>query len=281
MDSSTTESPLDVLSRAATMLQDNAPLPPSYDEARFHLKCKEMAAVAATNGGKWKRERRSRPATATPPAYPLKTAQISQHPEPIDMSTRKIRGSPPSYSQTISAGYINRPPTTTNSPITPTPTTNNNSVTIEADTGTAADLDSSMPVIDEHFRRSLGKHYQSVFSSSATPTSAASAASASASASRPRITSNGHTTDDSSSDSADNARSALSVDEHFAKALGETWLKLQQKEKSMTNGNSSSLSSSSSSSSTMTITTTTNAPLVLVPSSVSDHALLRVNRIEP
>ncbi|XP_039296196.1 A-agglutinin anchorage subunit isoform X2 [Nilaparvata lugens] len=274
MDTSATESPLDVLSRAATMLQDNAPLPPSYDEARFHLKCKEMAAAA--NVGKWKRERRSRPATATPPAYPLKAAQISQHTEPIDMSTRKIRGSPPSYSQTISAGYINRPPTTTNSPIT-----NTNSVTVTADVDT--DADSSMPVIDEHFRRSLGKHYQSVFAPSSANSSASSLTSSSSSpaSSRTRITSNGQTTDDSSSDSADNAGSALSVDEHFAKALGETWLKLQQKEKSTSMTNGGSHLSSSSSSSTMTITTTTNSPLVLLPSSAPDHALLRINRIEP
>jgi len=52
----------------------------------------------------------------------------------------------------------------------------------------------SDPVIEEHFRRSLGKNYSEIFSNSTNNTS---------------ITYN-------------------SVDDHFAKALGDTWVRLQK-----------------------------------------------------
>ncbi|CAG0899103.1 unnamed protein product [Darwinula stevensoni] len=64
------------------------------------------------------------------------------------------------------------------------------------------------PVIDEHFRRSLGSKYQHVFSS--------------------------HKKGNSSSSSSSPVVSSTSgdfVDDHFAKALGETWLRLQEQGK--------------------------------------------------
>ncbi|XP_075236436.1 uncharacterized protein LOC142333296 isoform X2 [Lycorma delicatula] len=246
MDSSATESPLDVLSRAATMVQDNTfnTLPPSYDEARSYLKCKELAATGignAATGGKWnsKREQRrirtatggSVVATAALPGHNAATTSIItatttthnnnnnnnnnnlvHHPEPIDMSiTKKIRGSPPSYQQSVqfihaaaanAAGRPHRPSVITSCPGT---VNSNNSTNDVSDGGGVCDS-----VVDEHFRRSLGKDYLSVFSSNNNRSNS-------------RI--NGSEEDIISSDIG----SALSVDDHFAKALGDTWLKLQQR----------------------------------------------------
>ncbi|XP_014250752.1 transcription cofactor vestigial-like protein 4 isoform X1 [Cimex lectularius] len=162
----TGESPLDVLSRAATMVQDNI-LPPSYDEARLS-KCREEA------GGKWRRSRHRK----DPPEYSAHFPQIG---EPIDLSTRRIRGSPPSYSQTIAFQKQSR-----GSVIC---------IPNRSEAGGVCD-----PMIDEHFRRSLGKDYLS------------SAEEGEAS--------------DASVDKTDS--SSLSVDDHFAKALGDNWLELQR-----------------------------------------------------
>ncbi|XP_046456841.1 uncharacterized protein PB18E9.04c-like isoform X2 [Daphnia pulex] len=82
------------------------------------------------------------------------------------------------------------------------------------------------PVIDEHFRRSLGERYTHLFASSSPSSSSSS-------------TSNLTTTNDSSSRDGGAANkmpstvnvTGLSVDDHFAKALGETWLKLQSETK--------------------------------------------------
>lgn len=166
------ESPLDVLSRAAIMVQDNI-LPPSYDEARLS-KCREEA------GGKWRRQRHRK----DPPDYSTHFPRIGR--EPIDLSTRKLRGSPPSYSQTIANQKQAR---------TTVITTNTSNRTV-TDCGGVCD-----PMIDEHFRRSLGKDYLS-------------------------SAEEGDTSD--SFEKTDT--SSLSVDDHFAKALGITedhWRKLQ------------------------------------------------------
>uniref|UniRef100_A0A069DX20 Putative transcription cofactor vestigial-like protein 4 n=1 Tax=Panstrongylus megistus TaxID=65343 RepID=A0A069DX20_9HEMI len=171
----TGESPLDVLSRAATMVQDNI-LPPSYDEARLS-KCREEA------GGKWRRPRHRK----DPPEYSTHIPRIG---EPIDLSTRKLRGSPPSYSQTIAIQKQAR------NSVVMCPPTNNRTTESPVKTGGVCD-----PMIDEHFRRSLGKDYLSD------------------SAEEDGITTNNLDKSDSSS---------LSVDDHFAKALGDTWLELQR-----------------------------------------------------
>ncbi|KAF6198529.1 hypothetical protein GE061_008277 [Apolygus lucorum] len=186
-----TESPLDVLSRAATMVQDNI-LPPSYDEARL-LKCREDA------GGKWRRSKHPR---KDPPEYSSHFPRIGD--APIDLSTRKLRGSPPSYSQTIAYQKQSR-----NSVIcTPPPIQTTHPNRSETSGG------SCDPMIDEHFRRSLGKDYLSSADEGDT------------------------------SDSAENQNStSLSVDDHFAKALGDNWLELQReteakkKEKEQTDQN--------------------------------------------
>jgi len=79
----------------------------------------------------------------------------------------------------------------------------------------------SDPVIDEHFRRSLGERYTHLFAStSPAPTSSMTAADSSCS----------NPSRDDKLPSTVNV-TGLSVDDHFAKALGETWLKLQNESK--------------------------------------------------
>jgi len=71
------------------------------------------------------------------------------------------------------------------------------------------------PVIDEHFRRSLGERYTHLFASSPASSSLAAADSSS------------HPSTESKTLASTVNVTGLSVDDHFAKALGETWLKLQ------------------------------------------------------
>lgn len=71
------------------------------------------------------------------------------------------------------------------------------------------------PIIDEHFRRSLGKDYLALFSNNNVqkdPTPCKPA---------PKVAGNNVI------ELMDNT--GLSVDDHFAKALGDTWLKLNNK----------------------------------------------------
>jgi hypothetical protein len=82
------------------------------------------------------------------------------------------------------------------------------------------------PIIDEHFRRSLGNDYLSLFSNNNVsrepipvkpPPKAA-----------PTTTNVIELMD----------TAGLSVDDHFAKALGDTWVKLNKKEQEIKNGTS-------------------------------------------
>lgn len=228
-----TESPLDVLSRAATMVQDSSP--PDFDDSRS---CPTKDLPSA----RWRRERRCRdrlgdygtyttrgqakaqedrsprtvPTTNTPPPTPevlgARTG-ILLGDTPLDMSTRSRpgRGLPPSYSQSISVpGYRlpARPSVITCAPPAPVPAKSDNRQ------GHRRELLSGMcdPVIDEHFRRSLGKDYMSLFASD--------------------THTNGNNVSNNNNEETDNGNSSitvtgLSVDDHFAKALGETWVKLQ------------------------------------------------------
>ncbi|KAL1465835.1 hypothetical protein WDU94_005372 [Cyamophila willieti] len=175
------------------------------DEARpLNFKCKDVSA-SSVSGGKWKRERKSRHVLVPPPDYASHQVQakLSSIPEPLDMS-RKSRGSPPPYTASLASRTVNTPSnsnsnsssrasviissasTTSSPPLSPT----------GSDQGGSSD-----PVIDEHFRRSLGADYLNLYkSTSPSPCTPAP------------------------------SDSALSVDDHFAKALGETWIKLQEAE---------------------------------------------------
>jgi hypothetical protein len=75
----------------------------------------------------------------------------------------------------------------------------------------------SDPVIDEHFRRSLGKDYLNVFA----PTIAQQQ--------KQQQQHQQQTTNVAEPIDGDNA-GLSAVDDHFAKALGDTWVKLQKEE---------------------------------------------------
>lgn len=79
------------------------------------------------------------------------------------------------------------------------------------------------PIIDEHFRRSLGKDYMKIFSANNNVQPAETNPIVKAA---PKINAN-------VIELMDNA--GLSVDDHFAKALGDTWLKLNKKGNEMDN----------------------------------------------
>ncbi|XP_034242577.1 uncharacterized protein LOC117646040 isoform X2 [Thrips palmi] len=243
------DSPLEVLSLAATMVQGSC-LPPSYEEAR-----KALPSV------RWRRDRRARDAlpdyaTASQTAQARECQGQGGADGPLDMSTRSRqsprnaeraertrtataarakglkgalaapaapatpatpppgRGSPPSYSEAISKpGYrlsvpLARPSVITCAPSSPTLTKDSeksekclSDSTLEAGDGMCD------PVIDEHFRRSLGKDYLTLFAKKTSSSKAGN--------------------DKEKSDSNGLSITGLSVDDHFAKALGDTWLKLQ------------------------------------------------------
>lgn len=79
------------------------------------------------------------------------------------------------------------------------------------------------PVIDEHFRRSLGKDYLSIFRDEGSEVSDAP-----------------DHKDNKGSNSNSITVTGLSVDDHFAKALGDTWVKLQEQSATETVTRSSS-----------------------------------------
>lgn len=79
------------------------------------------------------------------------------------------------------------------------------------------------PIIDEHFRRSLGKDYLTVFSNNNVQKEPPAPVKT-----PPKVTTS------SVMELMDN--SGLSVDDHFAKALGDTWVKLNKKDGELQNG---------------------------------------------
>nr|XP_008199633.1 PREDICTED: uncharacterized protein LOC657295 isoform X1 [Tribolium castaneum] len=165
---------------------------------------------------KWKRDRRSRlpeysrksdPKIAEtfgtePPETPNQQAANGQDNAPLDMSVRQ-RGLPPSYSQTINnPGYRSnyRP-----------------SVIQKNREDLPPGISMCDPIIDEHFRRSLGNDYLSLFSNNNVSREAIPVKPP------PKVP-----TTTNVIELMDTA--GLSVDDHFAKALGDTWVKLNKKE---------------------------------------------------
>lgn len=135
---------------------------------------------------------------------------------PIDMTMRQ-RGQPPSYLQTINnPGYRStyRPSVITQGSFLPRE---------EIPSG----ISMCDPIIDEHFRRSLGKDYQAVFSNNNVTKETVPIKPA------PKVS-----TSDRVIELMDDT--GLSVDDHFAKALGDTWLKLNKKENDIPNGKTES-----------------------------------------
>lgn len=180
---------------------------------------------------------------------------------PIDMRTR-ARGSPPPYSQALA----HRP-----SVITQTRAK-------EPRRGEFVPSSMSMcdPVIDEHFRRSLGADYMALFGKKPTSlTSENSNAAASKPPTKDRGSSpimfasdpcinflatqdkTGEKTSEPTQKQSEEVKNnesiamevdsaGLSVDEHFAKALGDTWKKIQEKRLNVDNKTAENLTDTSS-----------------------------------
>lgn len=324
------ESALDVLSRAATMLQEQSPMHITNDEPK-HQTSKQLPS------SKWKRDRRSKPEYTRKPdpsksndTQPTINGQQQRDREsptsrledvetsptsnghvddsPLDMSVRQ-RGLPPSYSQAINdpsfrSSYKSsvvqevRSSSSSSELVAPTPIAQAPACNVNGSGNvgnTRDELPSGIsmcdPIIDEHFRRSLGKAYMTVFNNnnnSSQQQQASTTTTAAANSNRDNLAStnssnrtspipthpSSHTTTSSSktnnqqtqakspcnsteaistvkndnqqtvtarkvtivntatnittvSDLMDGA--GLSVDDHFAKALGDTWLKLNGK----------------------------------------------------
>ncbi|KAK9754804.1 Transcription cofactor vestigial-like protein 4 [Popillia japonica] len=136
---------------------------------------------------------------------------------PLDMSVRQ-RGQPPSYSQTINnPGY--------RSSYRPSVITQNSISRDDPPTG----ISMCDPIIDEHFRRSLGKDYDyvAIFANNNIPKEVIppppkAPASPKESANKQCVI--------QLMDSE-----GLTVDDHFAKALGDTWFKLKKQEPEIKN----------------------------------------------
>lgn len=158
---SAVESALDVLSRAATMVQEGRP-------KTTNLHRKPSSA--------WRKERRRDPFQSE--ALDMSAARVHHHSRPS-----VIVPTTPQAGTTIE-----------DTAVTPTPTATPSAAAAGGQrTGIRNAGGVSDPAIDEHFKRSLGlEEYAAVF--------------------------NANTTD---------KETGLSVDDHFAKALGETWTRLQ------------------------------------------------------
>lgn len=194
------ESPLEVLSRAATMLhreETAAESPYATNHSRsLSLRCSAMEGTLGTVG-KWKRERRHRAVCTSPVSPPPPQQHFRSSQEPLDMTT------------TANNAVSRALPKERASVIMASPVTGHRA---SSTTGGMSD-----PVIDEHFRRSLGKDYMNVFS--------------------PAIAHREQQQEQQQQQIAaaeptdgDNNAGLSAVDDHFAKALGATWVKLQKEE---------------------------------------------------
>ncbi|GAB6029433.1 hypothetical protein CHUAL_005192 [Chamberlinius hualienensis] len=119
------------------------------------------------------------------------------------------------------------------------------------------------PVIDEHFRRSLGKHYTEYLSSSST------ASNKTPPVNNKNSSESGNTGINSNSSTSSISITGMSVDDHFAKALGETWLRLQNKGLNSSSSSTASNSPTSKPSSPATSVASTYASSSASPKSVS------------
>lgn len=225
------ETPLDVLSRAATMLQDSdssARLRSSKGtRASAVEKGKEEAKMGKSGKvqpSKQRKERRCRDRQAQATGKPTTRkdhVRLGSLPDtPLDMSTRRLDPHSPPASPTSTS---TSPPLSPGDSTPPRPSVITWASTLakgdkqhddkkDFRPGHRRELFSGTcdPVIDEHFRRSLGKDYMNVFSSCGPSVGSTNV--------------NGN-----NNNNHQTTVTGLSVDDHFAKALGETWLKLQNK----------------------------------------------------
>ncbi|CAH1970708.1 unnamed protein product, partial [Acanthoscelides obtectus] len=177
---------------------------------------------------KWKRDRRRLPEYSRKSSDPKYSSDTNSDPPtpttptpevnggtgpgdtPLDMSVRH-RGLPPSYAQTVnSPGYRS--------------TYRPSVITAQQNGGSNGrdELPQGMsmcdPIIEEHFRRSLGSAYHAVFQKESPPPPA------------PKSPPKPPTPVTPTSVIQLMDSEGLSVDDHFAKALGDTWKKLNRKD---------------------------------------------------
>ncbi|XP_049814911.1 uncharacterized protein LOC126262368 [Schistocerca nitens] len=187
----TAESPLDVLSRAATMVRDNSP-PRRIVGGEAVLKRGMLPAVGRVTAPRTHAQFKITGPCRSELADTPSTAQAEDSDTPLDMSTRGNGLPPPSYSEAMSAIAGHRP-------------------------GHCRQMLSGEcdPLIDEHFRRSLGDDYMNLYNADTKRSS--------------RREKRKEVCDDTGADSC------LSVEDHFAKALGDAWLELQAKGAKLSN----------------------------------------------
>ncbi|XP_008178552.1 uncharacterized LOC100161012 isoform X2 [Acyrthosiphon pisum] len=162
------------------------------------LRCSAMEGTVGTVG-KWKRERRHR-AVCTSPVSPTPPPNSQ---EPLDMTTTAgSRALPKERASVIMAS----------------PATGHRALSSSTAAATGGISDTG---IDEHFRRSLGKDYMNVFAPAAAQRQQQQVAVTAAAA---------PSTDGDDDDDDDDDAGLSAVDDHFAKALGDTWVKLQKEE---------------------------------------------------
>ncbi|VVC24622.1 Hypothetical protein CINCED_3A005122 [Cinara cedri] len=176
------------------------------------LRCSAMEGTVGTVG-KWKRERRHRAVCTSPVSPPPSYLRNSQ--EPLDMTTTASSAASRALLPKERASVIMAAAAAASSP---------SSVTAATGHRTSASGGISDPVIDEHFRRSLGKDYMNVFAP------AVIARRDQTPAADPIDVAGGSGDDNDVDDDDDDDDVGLSVDDHFAKALGDTWVKLQKEE---------------------------------------------------
>ncbi|XP_011499644.1 PREDICTED: transcription cofactor vestigial-like protein 4 isoform X2 [Ceratosolen solmsi marchali] len=173
---SAVESALDVLSRAATMVQEERPKPTG-------LHRKPSSA--------WRKERRRDPIQSE--ALDMSAARVHNHHSRPSVIVPTTAAPQPGLHSPESSGECLTGATTEDTAVTPTASVTPSAATRGQRTGVRTAGVASDPAIDEHFKRSLGlKDYAAVFNAAST-----------------------------------DKETGLSVDDHFAKALGETWTRLQ------------------------------------------------------
>ncbi|XP_050343135.1 uncharacterized protein LOC126768830 [Nymphalis io] len=257
------ESPLDVLSRAATMVQP-CPAYPASDSDGFEtpstassgesegdrtLSPEAPRAQTKELTGKWRRERRSVRQPEYRPKENGKMALRSQSfnerrsvPASIARAQRHSDGelsdeiddapanlalngkAPPEY-----PGMKHEAPIDMRLRSRPAPPPYNRPSVIKSNDSPPGSMSMCDPVIDEHFRRSLGDDYMNLFKKNSPPENSQPGPKPNTKdrASSPIQFKNDEDPKPAKIIAMEVDDASLSVDDHFAKALGDTWRQIQ------------------------------------------------------
>ncbi|XP_055317040.1 uncharacterized protein DDB_G0290587 [Sitodiplosis mosellana] len=258
------ESALEVLSRAATMVNTNT-------DNRITIN-KELPTT------KWRRDRRIRLSseyhhsnhepvgTVKPLGESNQSNSLGDNSMeiPLDMSVGASKPPPPPYRDPLPGSTfctMSRPSVITQAPKREVISNQENKqspkkpIVMCDDAPVTESISMVDHELDEHFRRSLGADYMNLFGKrleqmKSTSSSAAAAATARKSPQTSPVVNDTSArvketpTPERSSSNRDNSvgkdvveNIEMSVDDHFAKALGDTWKQLQQSNKSSTSSN--------------------------------------------